>query len=172
MGAALTTTLPWWRLTAVTARRTARSSLPRRFQKTRTTACLASSAASSGAEASAFVALGFGLAVLAALGDAAPDFPATAARAPAGATFFAVVAVVVDALVPPAAAWTFALAASLVAAAPFAASTSLPSPVTPGAVGVEAGVPAAGSFGFSTVNQSAQTASRATRAMRKGGLIW
>src|SRR6185312_11787129 len=74
------------------------------------------------------------------------------------------------ALLPPVASWTRAFAASLAVAAPLAAATSLASPVVPGAAGN--GASAAGDLGRSTVNHTAHTASMATRAMRKGGLIW
>ena len=107
--------------------------------------------------------------------------PATAACRPVGAAFAGDVLVVVErfaaasfagvvAVAPPVAFWTFALAASLAAAAPLAAFTSFARPVAPGAVG--SGGSSAGGFGLSTVNQSAHTASTATRAMRKGGLSW
>src|SRR6185503_11186661 len=59
--------------------------------------------------------------------------------------------------------------AALAAAAPLAAATSWASPVVPGAAG--SGASAAG-LGRSTVNHTADMASMATRAMRKGRLIW
>src|SRR3954453_4607872 len=56
-GTALTTTRPWRRFIAATARLTARSSEPFEFQKRRTTAFLPSSALSSGAAGSVLFAV-------------------------------------------------------------------------------------------------------------------
>src|SRR4051795_2212913 len=139
--------------------------MPRLFQKSRTTACLASSASTSAAERSAGAPAGaFAFGLAAAPCAFASPFAAVAAPVPVPACVAGAEAL------SPVAACVFAFAASLAAAAALAAGTPLARPVVPGA-GVGAGSePEA--LGLSTVNHSAHMASMATRAMRKGGLIW
>src|SRR4051794_7706232 len=154
-GTALTTTRPWRRFIAATARLTARSSEPFEFQKRRTTAFLPSTARRSGAAGSVLFAA----------------VPRVASRFLAGvaAGFAAVDGVVVPvvvAAVPPVAFCTLAFAASLAFAAPLAAFTSLARPVVPGAAGSGA-LSAAGALGLSAGDPSGHTAGQATRAERE-----